>query len=240
MDCKKCKSIVDEGLRAQVADLKINLEEANSDAEAWRRQADGFAKDVDDLKAKLEERENSIRRIIKAGRLYARKHRATERALAMAIASNRENFDEKEKVEAQVQRLKSMSTIEMMCENPSVDAHVREWEARCLKAETLVQAQADVLSKAREAFIEIRNKGDWQSKYTETESYSAGYATAWIEARGIALKALSSLQSPSLEQARLRQEVVDAAKELVDCDGWATGRTLDRLITAFAKLEASK
>jgi hypothetical protein len=35
----------------------------------------------------------------------------------------------------EIERLKTMSTIEMMCENESVRAHVTEWENRCLKAE---------------------------------------------------------------------------------------------------------
>lgn len=38
-----------------------------------------------------------------------------------------------------IERLKTMSTVEMMGENPNVDAHVREWETRCLKAEQQVE-----------------------------------------------------------------------------------------------------
>ena len=37
--------------------------------------------------------------------------------------------------EAVVERLRTMSTVEMMCENESVNQHVREWEVRCLNAE---------------------------------------------------------------------------------------------------------
>lgn len=43
----------------------------------------------------------------------------------------------------QINRLKTMSVVEMMCENYNVDAHIREWEARCLKAEDTVQQQAE-------------------------------------------------------------------------------------------------
>jgi len=34
-----------------------------------------------------------------------------------------------------VEKLKSMSTVEMMCENESVRQHVTEWETRCFKTE---------------------------------------------------------------------------------------------------------
>jgi hypothetical protein len=40
---------------------------------------------------------------------------------------------------AEVERLRTMSTVEMMCENESVRQHVVEWEARCLKAEAEVE-----------------------------------------------------------------------------------------------------
>lgn len=39
----------------------------------------------------------------------------------------------------EISRLKTCSTIEMMCENVNVDSHVREWEDRCLKAEAEVE-----------------------------------------------------------------------------------------------------
>ncbi len=60
---------------------------------------------------------------------YAIKHRP-------AVAAELRKRDE---------RYRTMSTVEMMCENPNVDAHVREWEARCLKAEDqLAQAKAEI------------------------------------------------------------------------------------------------
>jgi hypothetical protein len=40
-----------------------------------------------------------------------------------------------EKAVKKVAELKSMSTVEMMCENESVRQHITEWEARCRKAE---------------------------------------------------------------------------------------------------------
>lgn len=42
-------------------------------------------------------------------------------------------------LKAEVEQLKTCSTIEIMCENPSVDSHVREWEGRCLRAEAEVE-----------------------------------------------------------------------------------------------------
>jgi hypothetical protein len=41
---------------------------------------------------------------------------------------------------ATIKRLKTMSTVEMMCENENVKAHVEEWEVRCLKAEAQLAA----------------------------------------------------------------------------------------------------
>lgn len=48
---------------------------------------------------------------------------------------------ENAKLRAKVERFKTMSTIEIMCENANVDDHVREWEARCLKAEQALQTR---------------------------------------------------------------------------------------------------
>ena len=41
--------------------------------------------------------------------------------------------------DAEIEQLHSMSTVEMMCENENVNQHVREWEARCLKAEAEIE-----------------------------------------------------------------------------------------------------
>ena len=40
-----------------------------------------------------------------------------------------------ERLTTENKRLRTMSTVEMMCENYNVKCHVEEWEARCLKAE---------------------------------------------------------------------------------------------------------
>ncbi len=43
--------------------------------------------------------------------------------------------EEIKRLTSENERLKTMGTVEMMCQNVNVDSHVREWEARCLKAE---------------------------------------------------------------------------------------------------------
>ncbi len=54
-------------------------------------------------------------------------------------------------LEAEIARLRSMSTVEMMCENENVRAHVTEWENRCLKAEA-------ENAKLREALIVLMDE----------------------------------------------------------------------------------
>ena len=52
----------------------------------------------------------------------------------IAIENGKLKSDKRELVK-KVETLKNMSTVEMMCENKSVEQHVTEWEKRCLKAE---------------------------------------------------------------------------------------------------------
>lgn len=52
---------------------------------------------------------------------------------------------QRDEARAEAERLRSMSTVEMMGENLNVKHHVEEWEARCLKAE----ADADRLRSER-------------------------------------------------------------------------------------------
>jgi hypothetical protein len=47
-------------------------------------------------------------------------------------------------------RYKTMSTVEIMGENLNVDAHVREWESRCLKAESQLAAMTQERDELRE------------------------------------------------------------------------------------------
>ena len=52
--------------------------------------------------------------------------------------------------------------------------------------------------------------------------------------------ALRAENARLVKLAALRDKVVDVAKELIDGDGWATGRTLDRLLAAFKALAAEE
>lgn len=54
----------------------------------------------------------------------------------------------------EIERLKTMSMVEMMCENANVDAHVLEWEARCLKAESVLAAMTTERDEAIEEMLE--------------------------------------------------------------------------------------
>ena len=47
----------------------------------------------------------------------------------------------------ETERLRKMSTAEMMCENESVKQHVVEWENRCLKAEADLAAAREELNE---------------------------------------------------------------------------------------------
>jgi chromosome segregation ATPase len=59
--------------------------------------------------------------------------------LSVALREQERRYD------LMVQRFKTMSTVEMMCENQSVKDHVTEWEGRCLRAEFRVeQLQEDI------------------------------------------------------------------------------------------------
>jgi predicted RNase H-like nuclease (RuvC/YqgF family) len=64
-------------------------------------------------------------------------------------------------LEAENERLRTMSTVEMMCENYSVKCHIEEWEKRCLKAE----AENERLTRILEKLL------DWSRKYPQTEPY---------------------------------------------------------------------
>ena len=59
-----------------------------------------------------------------------------------------------EKKERECERLRTMSAVEMMCENENVNQHIGEWEARCLKAEStnsaLTRENGDLRRKVAE------------------------------------------------------------------------------------------
>lgn len=66
-----------------------------------------------------------------------------ERDGAMDTIATREM--EIAELRAKLEQLHTMSTVEMMCENENVNVHVREWEARCLKAEAKLDAQQTII-----------------------------------------------------------------------------------------------
>lgn len=55
---------------------------------------------------------------------------------------------EVENLRQKVHALKTMSTVEMMCENERVNQHVTEWEKRCLKAEAEVDDLREQLTQS--------------------------------------------------------------------------------------------
>ncbi len=48
-----------------------------------------------------------------------------------------EAIEEIDTLKKKMEQLKTMSTVEMMCENENVKHHITEWENRCLKAEMI-------------------------------------------------------------------------------------------------------
>lgn len=48
-------------------------------------------------------------------------------------------------LKAEATKLRTMSTVEMMCENYNVRRHVEEWEKRCLEAERKVTDNSGLL-----------------------------------------------------------------------------------------------
>ena len=88
-----------------------------------------------------------------------------EQALAyLKAATNQHDVYSMEKVmahdaalRAKLDRFKTMSTVEMMCENLNIDAHVREWEARCIKAEAkLAQVEEQLRQQITERGLDLR------------------------------------------------------------------------------------
>ena len=73
---------------------------------------------------------------------------ALEKQEADNAAGHATIIHERDVAQAEVARLKSMSTIEMMCENFNVRYHVAEWEARCLTAEAEVARLQGVVDRA--------------------------------------------------------------------------------------------
>ena len=50
-----------------------------------------------------------------------------------------ELYQEIDRLKAEVEKLRTMSAVEMMCENINVRFHIQEWSMRCLNAEAEVE-----------------------------------------------------------------------------------------------------
>lgn len=73
-----------------------------------------------------------IQRLEAELRAYASKMAANDQRLEVSM-------NQVDRLQAELQRFRTMSTVEIICENESVRAHVTEWENRCLKAEAELQ-----------------------------------------------------------------------------------------------------
>lgn len=77
-------------------------------------------------------------------------------------------------VESELQKMKTMSCVEMMVENPNVCQHVAEWEARCLKAEAWVKELESYNAKLRAAGDELfRVYGGHEGYISESKPWIA-------------------------------------------------------------------
>ena len=79
----------------------------------------------------LQERDGLRQQLAEAQATIAREIGNTKAALVSRDAYQAQWHATKQ----QLARLRSMSTVEMMCENINVKHHVEEWEDRCLRAE---------------------------------------------------------------------------------------------------------
>ena len=82
---------------------------------------------------------------------FLRVKKENEAELRKLADTNYELIDERTRLRAdnialrrETEKLRSMSTAEMMCENLNVKCHVEEWESRCEDAETkLIELQKE-------------------------------------------------------------------------------------------------
>jgi hypothetical protein len=111
------------------------------------------------------------------------------------------------KVREENERLRTMSTVEMMGENANVDNHVREWEGRCLKAEARIEELERELSQA------IARCGEWATKAGEAQgrleaSEMAGTVQGWKE-RATAAEAERDKLREALTKLTLKWRIDD-------------------------------
>jgi len=70
------------------------------------------------------------------------------------------------KLKAKVERLKTQSAVETMCDNESVRQHITEWEVRCLKAEADLDRAIKVLKKIGDSDNWFHTTGEPGGPYT--------------------------------------------------------------------------
>lgn len=81
---------------------------------------------------------------------------------------------------AERDRIRSMSVVEMMCENLNVKHHVEEWEQRCLKAEAERDRIAADNARLRDALRRIHNWGESE----DAEFGNPGEFAKWVLVQG--------------------------------------------------------
>lgn len=87
----------------------------------------------------------------------------SSKPVAVPVAAILSTVHEVRRLRAEVERLHTMSTVEMMCENYNVKCHIEEWEARCLKAENKVTDIESQLAE-RDADVDaLKQKIQWYS-----------------------------------------------------------------------------
>lgn len=106
------------------------------------------------------------------------------------------------------------------------------WEARAKQTEADNSALRAQVEAMRGALEKIARSAPC------CEGHMSGNTPSQPCDQRIASDALSSLHAQPLRDAE--RDVIEAAEELVDGDGWATGKTLDRLIAAFKGLRAAR
>jgi hypothetical protein len=74
----------------------------------------------------------------------------TKQAHIIDLDALQYSYNKVKRLNREIERFKTMSTVEIMCENESVRAHVTEWENRCLKAETKIAHLLSLLKEIEE------------------------------------------------------------------------------------------
>ena len=74
-----------------------------------------------------------------------------------------EQDEEIESLRVEIKRLRTMSTVEMMCENENVKFHVIEWENRCLKAEAVIREKDAEIERLKKQLESTSQRSAWSA-----------------------------------------------------------------------------